>query len=125
MLLESDVFPVTYLNVSKDLDLQRLLVEWDVVKSAHDANLAMSFEIQVRRTDEATTVWTVCVLRKEVFWSFTMMEDIVMSLCKVPVLVVFLTSKPATFSEEEITQIITLGLFWVFFCLWLLYGNSF
>lgn len=67
MLLESDVFPVTYLNVSKDLDLQRLLVEWDVVKSAHDANLAMSFEIQVCRTDEATTVWTVCVLRKEVF----------------------------------------------------------
>ncbi|OWK57802.1 oncostatin-M-specific receptor subunit beta [Lonchura striata] len=55
---ESDVFPVTYLNVSKDLDLQRLLVEWDVVKSAHDAELAISFEIQVRRTDEATTVWT-------------------------------------------------------------------
>ncbi|XP_068031749.1 oncostatin-M-specific receptor subunit beta-like isoform X2 [Anomalospiza imberbis] len=55
---ESDVFPVTYLNVSKDLDLQRLLVEWDVVKSAHDAELAISFEIQVRRTDEASTVWT-------------------------------------------------------------------
>lgn len=56
------MFPVTYLNVSKDLDLQRLLVEWDVVKSAHDAELAMSFEIQVRRTNEATTVWTVSVL---------------------------------------------------------------
>ncbi|KAM3654987.1 oncostatin-M-specific receptor subunit beta isoform 2-T4 [Ammospiza maritima maritima] len=53
---ESDVFPVTYLNVSKDLDLQRLLVEWDVVKSAHDAELAISFEIQVRRTNEV--VWT-------------------------------------------------------------------
>lgn len=56
------MFPVTYLNVSKDLDLQRLLVEWDVVKSAHDAELAMSFEIQVHRTNEATTVWTVSVL---------------------------------------------------------------
>ncbi|XP_074022519.1 oncostatin-M-specific receptor subunit beta-like isoform X2 [Numenius arquata] len=55
---ESVVFPVTYLNVSKDLALQQLLVEWDVGKSAHDAELAMSFEIQVRRTDETTTVWT-------------------------------------------------------------------
>ncbi|XP_027490204.1 oncostatin-M-specific receptor subunit beta isoform X1 [Corapipo altera] len=52
---ESNVFPVTYLNVSKDLALQRLLVEWDVVKSAHDAKLAMSFEIQVNRTDENTS----------------------------------------------------------------------
>jgi len=59
VLLESIVFPVTYLNISKDLALQRLLVEWDVGKSAHDAELAMSFEIQVRRTDETTTVWTV------------------------------------------------------------------
>ncbi|XP_074992902.1 oncostatin-M-specific receptor subunit beta-like [Calonectris borealis] len=55
---ESSVFPVTYLNISKDLALQRLLVEWDVSKSAHDAELAMSFEIQVRRTDETSTVWT-------------------------------------------------------------------
>ncbi|KAM6391721.1 oncostatin-M-specific receptor subunit beta [Rhynochetos jubatus] len=55
---ESVVFPVTYLNVSKDLALQRLLVEWDVGKSAHDAELALSFEIQVRRTDVNTTVWT-------------------------------------------------------------------
>ncbi|XP_009327707.1 PREDICTED: oncostatin-M-specific receptor subunit beta [Pygoscelis adeliae] len=55
---ESTVFPVTYLNISKDLTLQRLLVEWDVGKSAHDAELAMSFEIQVRRTDETITVWT-------------------------------------------------------------------
>ncbi|KAM6230092.1 oncostatin-M-specific receptor subunit beta isoform 1-T2 [Porphyrio hochstetteri] len=55
---ESLVFPVTYLNISKDLALQQLLVEWDVGKSAHDAELAMSFEIQVRRTDENTTVWT-------------------------------------------------------------------
>ncbi|XP_014803084.1 PREDICTED: oncostatin-M-specific receptor subunit beta isoform X2 [Calidris pugnax] len=47
-----------YLNVSKDLALQRLLVEWDVGKSAHDAELAMSFEIQVRQTDETATVWT-------------------------------------------------------------------
>ncbi|KAI1240152.1 hypothetical protein IHE44_0011604 [Lamprotornis superbus] len=73
---ESDVFPVTYLNISKDLDLQRLLVEWDVVKSAHDAELAMSFEIQVRRTDEATTVWTVFhnvtldKLRKPLHWTW-------------------------------------------------------
>ncbi|XP_040397881.1 oncostatin-M-specific receptor subunit beta isoform X4 [Cygnus olor] len=51
------IFPVTYFNISKDLALQRLLVEWDVDKSAHDAELAMSFEIQVRRADEAT-VWT-------------------------------------------------------------------
>ncbi|XP_054664867.1 oncostatin-M-specific receptor subunit beta-like [Grus americana] len=55
---ESIVFPVTYLNISKDLALQQLLVEWDVGKSAHDAELAMSFEIQVHRTDENTTVWT-------------------------------------------------------------------
>ncbi|XP_057289237.1 oncostatin-M-specific receptor subunit beta-like isoform X3 [Pezoporus wallicus] len=55
---ESIVFPVTYLNISKDLALQRLLMEWDVGKSAHDAELAMSFEIQVRRTDEASTMWT-------------------------------------------------------------------
>ncbi|XP_050769411.1 oncostatin-M-specific receptor subunit beta-like isoform X2 [Gymnogyps californianus] len=55
---ESIVFPVTYLNISKDLALQQLLVEWDVGKSAHDAELAMSFEIQVRRTDETTAVWT-------------------------------------------------------------------
>ncbi|XP_042660350.1 oncostatin-M-specific receptor subunit beta isoform X2 [Tyto alba] len=55
---ESIVFPVTYLNISKDLALQRLLVEWDVGRSAHDAELAMSFEIQVRRTDETTSVWT-------------------------------------------------------------------
>ncbi|XP_064295456.1 oncostatin-M-specific receptor subunit beta [Phalacrocorax carbo] len=55
---ESTVFPVTYLNITKDLALQRLLVEWDVGKPAHDAGLAMSFEIQVRRTDENTTVWT-------------------------------------------------------------------
>lgn len=59
------MFPVTYLNVSKDLDLQRLLVEWDVVKSAHDAELAISFEIQVRRTNEV--VWTVSVHRKEAY----------------------------------------------------------
>ncbi|XP_035419627.1 oncostatin-M-specific receptor subunit beta isoform X3 [Cygnus atratus] len=51
------IFPVTYFNISKDLALQRLLVEWDVDKSAHDAELAMSFEIQVHRADEAT-VWT-------------------------------------------------------------------
>ncbi|KAM6033849.1 oncostatin-M-specific receptor subunit beta [Chlamydotis macqueenii] len=55
---ESIVFPVTYFNISKDLALQQLLVEWDVGKSAHDAELAMSFEIQVRRTDETSTVWT-------------------------------------------------------------------
>ncbi|XP_063177475.1 oncostatin-M-specific receptor subunit beta isoform X2 [Chroicocephalus ridibundus] len=55
---ESIVFPVTYLNISKDLARQQLLVEWDVVKSAHDAELAMSFEIQVRRLDETTTMWT-------------------------------------------------------------------
>nr|XP_013816508.1 PREDICTED: oncostatin-M-specific receptor subunit beta [Apteryx mantelli mantelli] len=55
---ESLVFPVTYLNVSKDLPLQRLLVEWDVGKSAHDAELSMSFEIQVSRTEENTIVWT-------------------------------------------------------------------
>ncbi|XP_014730975.1 PREDICTED: oncostatin-M-specific receptor subunit beta isoform X1 [Sturnus vulgaris] len=73
---ESVVFPVTYLNISKDLDLQRLLVEWDVVKSAHDAELAMSFEIQVRRTDEATTVWTefhnvtLDKLRKPLHWTW-------------------------------------------------------
>ncbi|KAM6364154.1 oncostatin-M-specific receptor subunit beta isoform 1-T2 [Pluvialis apricaria] len=54
---ESIVFPVTYLNISKDLALQWLLVEWDVGKSARDAELAMSFEIQVRRTDENATVW--------------------------------------------------------------------
>ncbi|KAK2523267.1 oncostatin-M-specific receptor subunit beta [Columba guinea] len=56
--IESTVFPVTYLNVSKELAFQRLLVEWDVGKSAHDAELPMSFEIQVRRTGETTTVWT-------------------------------------------------------------------
>ncbi|XP_064358161.1 oncostatin-M-specific receptor subunit beta-like isoform X1 [Dromaius novaehollandiae] len=55
---ESLVFPVMYLNVSKDLPLQRLLVEWDVGKSAHDAELSMSFEIQVSRTEENTIVWT-------------------------------------------------------------------
>ncbi|XP_062471407.1 oncostatin-M-specific receptor subunit beta-like isoform X3 [Pezoporus occidentalis] len=55
---ESIVFPVTYLNISKDLALQRLLMEWDVGKSAHDAELAMSFQIQVRRTDETSTMWT-------------------------------------------------------------------
>ncbi|XP_051498333.1 oncostatin-M-specific receptor subunit beta isoform X1 [Apus apus] len=55
---ESIVFPVTYLNVSKDLALQQLLVEWDVGKAAHDAELAMSFEIQVHRTGVKTTVWT-------------------------------------------------------------------
>nr|XP_054508354.1 oncostatin-M-specific receptor subunit beta-like [Agelaius phoeniceus] len=71
---ESDVFPVTYLNVSKDLDLQRLLVEWDVVKSAHDAELAISFEIQVRRTNEV--VWTefqnvtLDKLRKPLHWTW-------------------------------------------------------
>uniref|UniRef100_A0A672U5W5 Leukemia inhibitory factor receptor D2 domain-containing protein n=2 Tax=Strigops habroptila TaxID=2489341 RepID=A0A672U5W5_STRHB len=55
---ESIVVPVTHLNVSKDLALQQLLVEWDVGKSAHDAELAMSFEIQVRRTDETSIMWT-------------------------------------------------------------------
>ncbi|KAJ7406318.1 oncostatin-M-specific receptor subunit beta-like protein [Willisornis vidua] len=56
---DSAVFPVTYLNVSRDLALQRLLVEWDVAKSAHDAKLAMSFEIQVSQTDDTNkTVWT-------------------------------------------------------------------
>lgn len=65
MLLESLVFPVTYLNVHKDLALQRLLVEWDVGKSAHKAGLLMSFEIQVRRADEAI-VWTVSALKKEI-----------------------------------------------------------
>lgn len=59
MLLDSVVFPVTYLNISKDSAHQQLLVEWDVDNSAHDAELAMSFEIQVRRADENTTVWTV------------------------------------------------------------------
>ncbi|XP_010186686.1 PREDICTED: oncostatin-M-specific receptor subunit beta-like, partial [Mesitornis unicolor] len=55
---ESIVFPVTYLNISKDLALQQLLMEWDVDKSAHDAELAISFEIQVHQTDVTTTVWT-------------------------------------------------------------------
>ncbi|XP_030323793.1 oncostatin-M-specific receptor subunit beta [Calypte anna] len=55
---ESFVFPVTYVNISKDLVLQQLLVEWDVDKSAREAELAMSFEIQVHRTDVAITVWT-------------------------------------------------------------------
>ncbi|KFO76491.1 Oncostatin-M-specific receptor subunit beta, partial [Cuculus canorus] len=58
VLLESLVFPVTYLNISKDLALQQLLVEWDVGKPAHDTELSMSFEIQVRRADVNTTVWT-------------------------------------------------------------------
>ncbi|XP_037981706.1 oncostatin-M-specific receptor subunit beta-like [Motacilla alba alba] len=71
---ESDVFPVTYLNVSKDLDLQRLLVEWDVVKSAHDAELAISFQIQVCQTDGS--VWTefqnvtLDKLRKPLHWTW-------------------------------------------------------
>lgn len=56
-----------YLNVSKDLALQRLLVEWDVGKSAHDSELAMSFEIQVCQTHENTTVWTVSVFLKKVY----------------------------------------------------------
>lgn len=70
MFLESIVFPVTYLNISKDLALQRLLVEWDVGKSAHDAELAMSFEIQVRRTYETSTMWTVSVFFKKRYISF-------------------------------------------------------
>uniref|UniRef100_A0A8C2T5K0 Leptin receptor n=1 Tax=Coturnix japonica TaxID=93934 RepID=A0A8C2T5K0_COTJA len=53
-----------YLNVHKDLALQRLLVEWDVGKSAHNAELVMSFEIQVRRADE-DIVWTVSALKKK------------------------------------------------------------
>ncbi|XP_062455974.1 oncostatin-M-specific receptor subunit beta isoform X2 [Rhea pennata] len=52
------VFPIMYLSVSEDLTLQRLLVEWDVGKSAHDAELSMSFEIQVNRTEENMIVWT-------------------------------------------------------------------
>ncbi|XP_009897785.2 oncostatin-M-specific receptor subunit beta [Dryobates pubescens] len=55
---DSLVFPITYLNISKNSTLQRLLVEWDVGNAAHEAELAMSFEIQVRRADEKTTVWT-------------------------------------------------------------------
>lgn len=62
MLLESLVFPVTYLSVHKDLPLQRLLVEWDVDKSARDAELVMSFEIQVRRAEEAI-VWRVSAFK--------------------------------------------------------------
>lgn len=62
MLLESLVFPVTYLNVHKDLPLQRLLVEWDVDKSARDAELVMSFEIQVRQAEEAI-VWRVSAFK--------------------------------------------------------------
>lgn len=65
VLLESLMFPVMYLNISKDLALQRLLVEWDAGKSEHDAEMAMSSEIQVCQMDENTTVWTVSVFKKK------------------------------------------------------------
>ncbi|XP_061875023.1 oncostatin-M-specific receptor subunit beta isoform X2 [Colius striatus] len=71
---EPFLFPVLYLNLSKDLALQQLLVEWDVDKSAHDAELAMSFEIQVRQADETAPVWiefhnvTLDKSRKPLHW---------------------------------------------------------
>ncbi|XP_059581194.1 oncostatin-M-specific receptor subunit beta isoform X1 [Alligator mississippiensis] len=73
---ESRVFPVTFLNVSKNSTLQRLLVEWDVSDSAHESEQEMVFEIQVSQTEEKNVVWieyyntTLSKLTKPLFWSW-------------------------------------------------------
>ncbi|XP_074984546.1 oncostatin-M-specific receptor subunit beta isoform X3 [Caretta caretta] len=73
---EIQEFPPTFLKVSKNLPLQRLLVEWDVSDSAHKFELEMVFDIQVSRTEEMNVVWTeyynttLSKLKKTLHWSW-------------------------------------------------------
>uniref|UniRef100_A0A8C3RLA4 Oncostatin M receptor n=1 Tax=Chelydra serpentina TaxID=8475 RepID=A0A8C3RLA4_CHESE len=69
-------FLPTFLKVSKNLTLQRLLVEWDVSDSAHKFELEMVFDIQVSRTEEMNVIWTeyynttLSKLKKTLHWSW-------------------------------------------------------
>nr|XP_006139540.1 LOW QUALITY PROTEIN: oncostatin-M-specific receptor subunit beta [Pelodiscus sinensis] len=73
---ESQEFLPTFLNVSKNLPLQRLLVEWDVSDLAHKLELEMVFDIQVSRSEEMNFVWTeyynttLSKLNKTLHWSW-------------------------------------------------------
>ncbi|CAM4555124.1 unnamed protein product [Lepidochelys olivacea] len=73
---EIQEFPPTFLKVSKNLPLQRLLVEWDVSDLAHKFELEMVFDIQVSRTEEMNVVWTeyynttLSKLKKTLHWSW-------------------------------------------------------
>uniref|UniRef100_A0A674I3U9 Oncostatin M receptor n=1 Tax=Terrapene triunguis TaxID=2587831 RepID=A0A674I3U9_9SAUR len=69
-------FLPTFLKVSRNLPLQRLLVEWDVSDLAHKFELEMVFDIQVSRTEEMDVVWTeyynttLSKLNKTLHWSW-------------------------------------------------------
>ncbi|TFK11723.1 translocon-associated protein subunit gamma [Platysternon megacephalum] len=73
---ETQEFLPTFLKVSKNLPLQRLLVEWDVSDLAHKFELEMVFDIQVSRTEEMNVVWTeyynttLSKLNKTLHWSW-------------------------------------------------------
>ncbi|XP_074851730.1 oncostatin-M-specific receptor subunit beta isoform X2 [Carettochelys insculpta] len=73
---ELQEFLPTFLKVSRNLPLQRLLVEWDVSDSAHKLELQMVFDIQVSRTEEMNIVWTeyysttLSKLNKTLHWSW-------------------------------------------------------
>uniref|UniRef100_A0A8C4WE15 Oncostatin M receptor n=1 Tax=Gopherus evgoodei TaxID=1825980 RepID=A0A8C4WE15_9SAUR len=69
-------FLPTFLKVSRNLPLQRLLVEWDVSDLAHQFELEMVFDIQVSRSEEMNVVWTeyynttLSKLNKTLHWSW-------------------------------------------------------
>ncbi|XP_065262280.1 oncostatin-M-specific receptor subunit beta [Emys orbicularis] len=73
---ETQEFLPTFLKVSRNLPLQRLLVEWDVSDLAHKFELEMVFDIQVSRTEEMNVVWTeyynttLSKLNKTLHWSW-------------------------------------------------------
>uniref|UniRef100_A0A8C3FIG7 Oncostatin M receptor n=1 Tax=Chrysemys picta bellii TaxID=8478 RepID=A0A8C3FIG7_CHRPI len=73
---ETQEFLPTFLKVSKNLSMQRLLVEWDVSDLAHKFELEMVFDIQVSRSEEMNVVWTeyynttLSKLNKTLHWSW-------------------------------------------------------
>ncbi|XP_050799704.1 oncostatin-M-specific receptor subunit beta-like [Gopherus flavomarginatus] len=73
---ETQEFLPTFLKVSRNLPLQRLLVEWDVSDLAHQFELEMVFDIQVSRSEEMNVVWTeyynttLSKLNKTLHWSW-------------------------------------------------------
>ncbi|XP_054843611.1 oncostatin-M-specific receptor subunit beta-like [Eublepharis macularius] len=56
---DNSLFPPTFLNVSKDLGLQQLLLEWDVGDEAYNSEREMVFNIQINQTGATDLVWNV------------------------------------------------------------------
>nr|XP_056703771.1 oncostatin-M-specific receptor subunit beta [Euleptes europaea] len=77
---DNHVVPPTFLNVSKNLDLQQLLLEWDVSDETYHSEKQMIFNIQINQTGASNIVWnenfttTLDKLNRPIRWRWVSKE---------------------------------------------------